>query len=191
MIRALEACEVSRRTLYRYVDWNWKKPAATSHGSVVPYIGTWIETYVGSLGSQAGLGRTLYRYVDWNMFGRLGECFCYCRTLYRYVDWNRHIKSIITDINVVPYIGTWIETYTGTASEQVNRVVPYIGTWIETEPWRNCEKAAPCRTLYRYVDWNSAARYCSSCRLSRTLYRYVDWNLLIVLSALSPRSYLI
>ena len=32
--------------------------------SVVPYIGTWIETAVMSRLKDAGLSRTLYRYVD-------------------------------------------------------------------------------------------------------------------------------
>ena len=33
---------------------------------------------------------------------------------------------------VVPYIGTWIETENIALSVERNRVVPYIGTWIET-----------------------------------------------------------
>ena len=33
---------------------------------------------------------------------------------------------------VVPYIGTWIETFTGYAEDGYPIVVPYIGTWIET-----------------------------------------------------------
>ena len=34
--------------------------------------------------------------------------------------------------NVVPYIGTWIETFVDPIPEQRKIVVPYIGTWIET-----------------------------------------------------------
>ena len=33
-------------------------------GTVVPYIGTWIETAVMARLKDAGLSRTLYRYVD-------------------------------------------------------------------------------------------------------------------------------
>ena len=33
---------------------------------------------------------------------------------------------------VVPYIGTWIETGYARLMLRVNEVVPYIGTWIET-----------------------------------------------------------
>ena len=33
---------------------------------------------------------------------------------------------------VVPYIGTWIETGIGAKKRQEAAVVPYIGTWIET-----------------------------------------------------------
>ena len=35
-------------------------------------------------------------------------------------------------MNVVPYIGTWIETKESKATRQIYKVVPYIGTWIET-----------------------------------------------------------
>ena len=34
---------------------------------------------------------------------------------------------------VVPYIGTWIETRTNVSGAYGALVVPYIGTWIETE----------------------------------------------------------
>ena len=34
--------------------------------------------------------------------------------------------------NVVPYIGTWIETPLLTRARTLSPVVPYIGTWIET-----------------------------------------------------------
>ena len=34
--------------------------------------------------------------------------------------------------NVVPYIGTWIETADDILSRTGEIVVPYIGTWIET-----------------------------------------------------------
>ena len=33
---------------------------------------------------------------------------------------------------VVPYIGTWIETFMNEAEGYDITVVPYIGTWIET-----------------------------------------------------------
>ena len=33
---------------------------------------------------------------------------------------------------VVPYIGTWIETLVKVNKNGKIRVVPYIGTWIET-----------------------------------------------------------
>ena len=35
---------------------------------------------------------------------------------------------------VVPYIGTWIETSYLKTKEYETVVVPYIGTWIETKP---------------------------------------------------------
>ena len=35
-------------------------------------------------------------------------------------------------LSVVPYIGTWIETYFRSREQYLKTVVPYIGTWIET-----------------------------------------------------------
>ena len=37
-------------------------------------------------------------------------------------------------LNVVPYIGTWIETDLIEDLIIEGLVVPYIGTWIETRP---------------------------------------------------------
>ena len=39
----------------------------------------------------------------------------------------------ISDDQVVPYIGTWIETGIDLLSRISRIVVPYIGTWIETD----------------------------------------------------------
>ena len=58
--------EWSRRTLYRYVDWNSAGGHKEKNKGVVPYIGTWIETSSFEE-SEATPGRTLYRYVDWNL----------------------------------------------------------------------------------------------------------------------------
>ena len=141
--------------------------------------------------------RTLYRYVDWNGSIGAGRRQKRGRTLYRYVDWNFSFKHIIAPSNVVPYIGTWIETNT-LKSAAVNssrtlyryvdwnrkcnkhgcsdRVVPYIGTWIETAIKGMSIPGNTSRTLYRYVDWNSWTAETSTSIKSRTLYRYVDWN---------------
>mgnify|MGYP001539432120 FL=1 len=35
-------------------------------------------------------------------------------------------------LSVVPYIGTWIETFVQHDYPSLLTVVPYIGTWIET-----------------------------------------------------------
>ena len=43
---------------------------------------------------------------------------------------------------VVPYIGTWIETWVQYFAIASTKVVPYIGTWIET-----FEFAYSCRVL--------------------------------------------
>ena len=39
-------------------------------------------------------------------------------------------------IFVVPYIGTWIETFENAPELGKEFVVPYIGTWIETNHLR-------------------------------------------------------
>ncbi len=39
----------------------------------------------------------------------------------------------MASVFVVPYIGTWIETYYQPLTKLLWHVVPYIGTWIETE----------------------------------------------------------
>ena len=77
---------------------------------VVPYIGTWIETYMEEEFNHKPTGRTLYRYVDWNA----------------------NVNTVKIQGFVVPYIGTWIETCLKTKEYETVRVVPYIGTWIET-----------------------------------------------------------
>ena len=38
-------------------------------------------------------------------------------------------------VNVVPYIGTWIETKLMILTNMSISVVPYIGTWIETKEY--------------------------------------------------------
>ena len=79
------------RTLYRYVDWNIRTfKSIFTISTVVPYIGTWIETEINDINEHVNLRRTLYRYVDWNWN------YCYG----------------VPHAVVVPYIGTWIETRT-------------------------------------------------------------------------------
>ena len=45
-------------------------------------------------------------------------------------------KKRTNNNNVVPYIGTWIETLNGKERDETKQVVPYIGTWIETKTKR-------------------------------------------------------
>ena len=42
------------------------------------------------------------------------------------------LQNLVTYIEVVPYIGTWIETHGEPFVAEFEAVVPYIGTWIET-----------------------------------------------------------
>ena len=34
---------------------------------------------------------------------------------------------------VAPYVGAWIETYSGRSTDRKNGVAPYVGAWIETD----------------------------------------------------------
>ena len=120
--------------------------------------------------------RTLYRYVDWNLKQIKWWGLMLRRTLYRYVDWNGIIGWCLAFSLVVPYIGTWIETNTILWGLTTLTVVPYIGTWIETGKIWDLSWERPCRTLYRYVDWNINVHFTPSEMYGRTLYRYVDWN---------------
>ena len=121
------------RTLYRYVDWNWKYVGQRVIGTVVPYIGTWIETrqrYGGhpSCYVVPYIGTWIETLDSIDIFRKT-----MCRTLYRYVDWNwRFYLCFLRRRKVVPYIGTWIETLKLYLLLTVLLVVPYIGTWIET-----------------------------------------------------------
>ena len=76
------------RTLYRYVDWNPTVISSLAYGSVVPYIGTWIETSFNS-----------YICISSNVVPYIGTWIeTQSRTVFENPCW------------VVPYIGTWIET---------------------------------------------------------------------------------
>ena len=55
-------------------------------------------------------------------------------------------------LEVVPYIGTWIETISILILSFGGGVVPYIGTWIETDNAIKLSGLEVRRTLYRYVD---------------------------------------
>ena len=53
-------------------------------------------------------------------------------------SWERCLKHGSTegwasDINVVPLVGTWIETGERISDADEHEVVPLVGTWIETE----------------------------------------------------------
>ena len=77
-------------------------------------------------------------------------------------------------ILVVPYIGTWIETYCICSKAKSRRVVPYIGTWIETAA---SGMASYGQAVVPYIGtWIETVRTWER-RMkneSRTLYRYVD-----------------
>ena len=49
---------------------------------------------------------------------------------------------------VVPYIGTWIETCLHNSTSSQSIVVPYIGTWIETVDNRY---ACPSESVVPYI----------------------------------------
>ena len=53
------------------------------------------------------------------------------RSLRGNVDRNHDYKIIHVTINVVPYVGTWIEIPKHQLCLSHKQVVPYVGTWIE------------------------------------------------------------
>ena len=82
------------------------------------------------------------------------------------------VKSIIL---VVPYIGTWIETFGFETVEDANHVVPYIGTWIETVNTSTGVLGFPAVVPY-IGTWIETSNEIAGkiTVLCRTLYRYVD-----------------
>ena len=47
------------------------------------------------------------------------------------MDRNFFVLVLPYPSNVVPYVGTWIEILSASASISAGVVVPYVGTWIE------------------------------------------------------------
>ena len=84
------------------------------------------------------------------------------------------LRCIILSVEVVPYIGTWIETGAFSQSPILGIVVPYIGTWIETDIERLARQGIPVvpyigTWIETYQKHKKAQR-----TKRRTLYRYVD-----------------
>ena len=86
------------------------------------------------------------------------------------------ILKIYRTVNVVPYVGTWIEIYMKISSYMQLHVVPYVGTWIEISAMRSEAKYDP---VVPYVGtWIEICRFCENlkCRGSRSLRGNVDRN---------------
>ena len=52
--------------------------------------------------------------------------------------WVRGLKPVkgflhILELNVAPYVGAWIETFSASCLLFTLLVAPYVGAWIETE----------------------------------------------------------
>ena len=119
--------------------------------SVVPYIGTWIET----IGANKRQKRAMSYLIQ-------------VRGL------KLRPKDLITIyFCVVPYIGTWIETLTFIEANPAGGVVPYIGTWIETTHQGLHENGSESYLIQvRGLKPFTATQFLVT--TSRTLYRYVD-----------------
>ena len=85
------------------------------------------------VGAASGLCRTLYRYVDWNQVDENGKRIPFYVVPYigTWIETFENAPELGKEF-VVPYIGTWIETELVEELNAINLVVPYIGTWIET-----------------------------------------------------------
>ena len=84
------------------------------------------------------------------------------------------MRGAFTNLSVVPYIGTWIETIRVRRGSDQDRVVPYIGTWIET---LDLAKGFNSELVVPYIGtWIETCLVTTTSlkARSRTLYRYVD-----------------
>ena len=77
--------------------------------TVTPFMGVWIEIFVGS-----PYLSTFFRH-----------------TLYGCVDWNRSELNIIRDVWVTPFMGVWIEIKGWWYRMTDGGVTPFMGVWIE------------------------------------------------------------
>ena len=60
--------------------------------------------------------------------------------------------SIISAVEVAPYVGAWIETVILTTDTTHIVVAPYVGAWIETGATANMKQSQFRRTLRGCVD---------------------------------------
>ena len=61
----------------------------------------------------------------------------------------------ISQMSVVPYVGTWIEMMIISYTSDAINVVPYVGTWIEIAKSVGVSHSYICRSLRGNVDRNS------------------------------------
>ena len=84
-----------------------------NYGVVVPYVGTWIEIPVSRESVASKARRSLRGNVDRNIATMTSRRFKRCRSLRGNVDRNLWIyRMVVTQWQVVPYVGTWIEIAT-------------------------------------------------------------------------------
>ena len=79
-------------------------------------------------------------------------------------------------VNVVPYVGTWIEILRSCSGFRILNVVPYVGTWIEMI--RSAATSCACwsRSLRGNVDRNALRPLILSANSCRSLRGNVDRN---------------
>ena len=121
---------------------------------VVPYVGTWIEMSPGSSNSKAIVGRSLRGNVDRNLLRLPWPCTMWSRSLRGNVDRNSDVSGKMQQINVVPY----------------------VGTWIEISPPFSPARYRYCRSLRGNVDRNVLAVYAHPILYRRSLRGNVDRN---------------
>ena len=68
-----------------------------------------------------------------------------------WIETYRNRPPVTTD-PVVPYMGTWIETHIAASAGCSYDVVPYMGTWIETLTPVPTACTSGCRPLHGDVD---------------------------------------
>ena len=85
------------------------------------------------------------------------------------MDWNTQLTTDIIREEVTPYVGVWIETYTGAGYACNKYVTPYVGVWIETWNCMELYVTLEGHSLCGSVDWNLLQRYAVASLLASLL----------------------
>ena len=100
--------------------------------SVVPLVGTWIETAISFT-----MASFVWSFPLWERGLKLVDSIVRPYSYQSFPLWERGLKLLSINnsfsvLVVVPLVGTWIETLLYAILSILFSVVPLVGTWIET-----------------------------------------------------------